>query len=123
MAGLKNGKLAAPPKSPNCVSSQADPSDAEHHIAPLSFDGDVAKAKAKLLAIVGSMPRTAVQTEDEAYVHVTFTTRVFRWVDDVEFLFDADAGLVHVRSASRTGYSDMGVNRKRVEAIRQVFVG
>jgi uncharacterized protein (DUF1499 family) len=62
-----------------------------------------------------------VITETETYVHATFTSRVFRFVDDLEFYFVLDAPVIHVRSASRVGYSDLGVNRKRVEKIRKAF--
>jgi uncharacterized protein (DUF1499 family) len=62
-----------------------------------------------------------VITETENYIHATFTSRIFRFVDDVEFYFMRDAPVIHVRSASRVGYSDLGVNRKRVEKIRQAF--
>ena len=67
------------------------------------------------------MPRTKVVRQDERYLHAEFTSALFRFVDDVELLLDADAGVVHVRSASRIRYSDMGANRRRVEAIRSAF--
>lgn len=67
------------------------------------------------------MPRTRIRRDEAAYLHAEFRSLIFRFVDDVEFLLDADAGVIHVRSASRLGYSDLGVNRRRVEAIRQAF--
>ncbi|HND30349.1 MAG TPA: DUF1499 domain-containing protein [Myxococcota bacterium] len=109
-------RLAPPPSSPNCVSSRAPASDREHHIAPLS--GVSLEAAKKALA---AMPRTALVKEEPGYAHYVVTSLIFRFKDDVEL--EEEGGLVHVRSASRTGYGDMGVNRKRVEALRKVVSG
>ena len=107
-------RLAPCPDSPNCVSSLA--TDATHAIDPLPLPPenpiDVVRQ------IVESFPGTRVVTADDRYLHATFTSRVFRFVDDVEFLVDEAAGVLQVRSASRLGYGDMGVNRGRVEEIR-----
>jgi len=78
-------------------------------------------ATGALRRIVESFPRTTIVTVDGDYLHATFASRIFRFVDDVEFLVDRDAGVVHVRSASRVGYGDMGVNRRRVEEIRSLL--
>jgi len=110
------------PDSPNCISSQADPSDDGHYMAPWSYTGSPAEAKEKLLAIINEQPRTTMVTDQEAYLHVEFRSLVFRFVDDVEFAIDERANLIHFRSASRLGYSDMGVNRKRLERIREQFM-
>lgn len=118
--GLVDGKLRACPKSPNCVCSQGN-EDKQHAIAPLTFSGDVASAKKKLRQVIDGMPRTRVVDEQENYWRVEFTTLIMRFTDDVEFLFDAKAKTIHVRSASRVGHSDLGANRKRVEAIREAF--
>lgn len=109
------------PSSPNCVSSVAAADDATHHIAPLSFSGSEEAARARARAIVEAMPRTAVLADQPGYLHATFTSKVWRFVDDVELWFDASTGVVHVRSASRVGHGDMGVNRERVEAIRAAW--
>jgi uncharacterized protein (DUF1499 family) len=114
--GAQDGKLLPCPSTPNCVSSQA--TDEAHRIAPLACSGAAADAMARLRAVVKAMPRTAVVTDTGTYLHVEYTSLIFRFVDDVEFLADAAAGVIHVRSASRLGTSDLGVNRKRVEAIR-----
>ena len=82
---------------------------------------DPAKAIPALRGVVESLPRTRVVSVTDSYLHAEFRSRIFGFVDDVEFLVDAGAGAVHVRSASRTGYSDLGVNRKRVEEIRAAF--
>ena len=67
------------------------------------------------------MDRTQLLTDDENYLHFTFKSRIFRFTDDVEFLFSGKDKIIHMRSASRTGYSDMGVNRKRIALIRSLF--
>ncbi|MBI1345096.1 DUF1499 domain-containing protein [bacterium] len=117
--GLAAGRLHACPNSPNCVCSQD--ADSQHAIAPLAFTGDVAAAKARLLQVIGTLPRAKVVVDEPTYLHVTCTTLIMRFVDDLEFLIDAEAHVIHVRSASRLGYSDLGVNRKRVETIRQAW--
>ncbi len=105
----------------NCVSTTHPADDAPRAIAPLAFDGDVVAAKARLRAIVAAMPRTAVVADDGPYLHVTFTTWLFRWTDDVEFLLDAKRKRIDFRSASRVGKGDLGVNRKRMEQIRAAW--
>ena len=114
--GIKDGKLAPCPSSPNCVSSQG--SDKAHAIEPLSFTGTVAGAHEALRKIILSMKRSHIITDTGSYIHAEFTSAIFRFVDDVEFWFDESAKVIHVRSASRLGSSDLGVNRKRVEEIR-----
>jgi uncharacterized protein (DUF1499 family) len=114
---LRNGKLSECPDSPNCVSSQTVKKD--HAVDPLSYKGSYIEAKQALLSIISSLPRTKIITDNDRYVYVTFTSRLMRFVDDVEFLFDDTNKQIHVRSASRVGYSDMGVNRKRVEDLRK----
>jgi len=111
-------RLAPCPDSPNCVSSYAQ--DDVHAIEPLPMPADQ-DATGALRRIVESFPRTTIVTVDGDYLHATFASRIFRFVDDVEFLVDRDAGVVHVRSASRVGYGDMGVNRRRVEEIRSLL--
>jgi uncharacterized protein (DUF1499 family) len=111
--------LAPCPASPNCVSSQA--TDSEHHVAPLRITGDAAQATDDLRSIIESMPRTRIVAASPTALHAEFTSRIFRFVDDVDLQLDAAAHVVQIRSASRTGYSDWGVNRRRVEAIRRAF--
>jgi len=117
--GVKDGRLAACKRSPNCVSSQADPGDAEHYIAPIAFKGSVAA----LRGAVEAMPRSTVVRQDGNYLYAEFRTKLLRYVDDLELWYDERAGLVHVRSASRLGRRDFGVNRKRVEALRALIQG
>lgn len=117
--GLKNGQLLPCPSSPNCVCSQCP--DADHQIDPIRYSGDGEQALARMKSIILSEPRTRIVEEQPGYLHAVFTSLVFRFQDDVEILRDADAQVLHVRSASRVGHSDLGVNRKRVERLRQRF--
>ena len=114
--GARQGRLAPCPSSPNCVSSQAG--DEVHRVAPIPFTGTAGAAIGRLTQIVRSLPRSSVITSTEDYLRAEFRSAVFRFVDDVEFLVDEPSGVIHVRSASRVGSSDLGVNRRRVEAIR-----
>ncbi len=106
------------PSSPNCVSTQA--TDESHAIAPFRYRKSRAEAKEALKDIVRTMPRTRLVEEDESYLHYEFTSLLLRFVDDVEFLLDDENKTIHFRSASRTGYGDLGVNRKRMEEIRSL---
>jgi uncharacterized protein (DUF1499 family) len=116
--GVREGRLAPPKRTPNSVSSQADPSDAEHYIAPISFRGDAGSAMRKAVA---SLDGSTIIREEPGYLYAEFRTPLMRFVDDVELYYDAKAGLIHVRSASRLGRRDFGVNRKRVEALRSLI--
>jgi uncharacterized protein (DUF1499 family) len=116
--GVKDGRLAPPKTTPNCVSSQADPADAEHYIAPIRFKGAAAEAIGAARKAVEGMQDATVIRQEGGYLYAEFRTQLMRFVDDVEFASDEKAGLIHVRSASRLGRRDFGVNRARVEAIR-----
>ncbi|HEY8096824.1 MAG TPA: DUF1499 domain-containing protein [Methylobacter sp.] len=109
-------KLAPCPSSPNCVSSQA--SDEGHFIAPFKITGNVEAAWAALKNALISQSRTVITNENGDTLHAQATSLVFRFVDDIDAILDADARLIHIRSASRVGYGDFGVNRKRVENLR-----
>ena len=114
-----DGKLAEVPDSPNCVSSQT--SKASHWIAPIGFQTSPTEAKETLRNIVAAQPGSTIVTESETYVYAEFRSTFFRFVDDVEFVVDPESSQIHVRSASRVGHSDLGVNRKRIESIRAAF--
>jgi uncharacterized protein (DUF1499 family) len=116
--GVKNGRLAPCPRSPNCVASQGDAADAAHYIAPIAFKGDAGAAWRALRETVVAAERVTVVNERDGYLRAEFATKFIGFVDDVEFLLDATARVVHVRSASRLGYRDFGVNRARIEALR-----
>lgn len=114
--GVKSGKLAACPNSPNCVSSQS--SSSVHSIAPLTYSSTPEQAIAKLKSVIQSLPRTKIITESKDYLYAEFKSALMGFVDDVEFYLDRKANVIQVRSASRLGQSDLGVNRKRIETIR-----
>ena len=108
--GVQDGRLTPCPDSPNCVTSYD--TDESHSIEPL-----VAELNQIEQVLVGLDEANIVDAGDN-YLYAEFTSRIMGYVDDVEFLFDPVNGITHVRSASRLGYGDMGVNRKRIEAIR-----
>ena len=112
--GVKDGRLAPCRSTPNCVSSQTDRADAEHYIAPIAFRGRMEE----LRRAVESMARSTVIAADRNYLYAEYRTALMRYVDDLELYYDERAGLVHVRSASRLGRRDFGVNRRRVEELR-----
>jgi uncharacterized protein (DUF1499 family) len=115
---LVDGRLRACPDSPNCVSSEND--SPSSRVEPLTFQGQPEKAWSDLKETVRELGGE-IQEEHEGYFWATFTSRVFRFVDDVEFRMVSTDGIVHVRSGSRVGYSDLGVNRRRVEKLRALF--
>ena len=121
--GAKDGKLAPVVSKPNNVCSQADVNDRAHYVAPLKFTGDPAAAFQELVKLVRAQPRASVITQDVNYLHAEFSTPLMGFVDDVEFLLAPEQARIHVRSAARLGYSDLGVNRKRVESLRAQFGG
>jgi uncharacterized protein (DUF1499 family) len=113
--GVQSGRLKACPDSPNCVCSYD--SDKEHGIAAIAYSQP--DAMTKLKGIINGMERTAIITESEDYLYAEFTTKLMGYVDDVEFYLNG--GVIQVRSASRLGKSDLGLNRQRIEAIRAAF--
>lgn len=117
--GPRDGKLLPCPSTPNCVSSQA--THARDLVEPLAFAGTAEEALQRARAALLALPRTRVVAEGPGYLRAECTTLVYRFVDDVELLADAEAKVLHVRSASRVGTTDFGANRKRVEALRARF--
>jgi uncharacterized protein (DUF1499 family) len=111
--------MAPCPGSPNCVSS-INPED-KHFIEPLSYSETLDSAYRKLTAILASEPRARIVAGQANYIRAEFKSGVFGFVDDVEFYFSSDQPVIHVRSASRKGYYDFGVNRRRIEGIRKLF--
>ena len=110
--GARNGRLAPCKRTPNCVSSQADPSDRTHYVAPIAFEGSMQA----LREAIAQLPLAAIVEATDDYLYAEFRTPILRFVDDVEFL-KAD-GVLHVRSASRLGRRDFNANRNRVEQLR-----
>ncbi|MGI9416484.1 MAG: DUF1499 domain-containing protein [Geminicoccaceae bacterium] len=113
--GIAEGRLAACSDKPNCVSSDAED---DHHIEPFRFDGDQAAAWSALKDAVAELPRTTIVTSDEAYLHAEAKSRIFGFVDDLEFHLRPEENLIALRSAARTGYSDFGINAERLETLR-----
>jgi uncharacterized protein (DUF1499 family) len=117
--GVRDGRLASCPDSPNCVSTQTD--DEAHRLEPLHYTGSAEQAIERLSTFISSQPRTRIVKQTENYLHVEYTSLLFRFVDDVEFHCDDSAKVIHFRSASRVGHSDLGVNRRRMEEVRRAF--
>ena len=109
--GVNNGKLAPCPGSPNCVSSQSE--NPQEKIAPLP-----PVVIADLRKVIESIERTTIIEQTDNYLYAEFKSKLMGYVDDVEFYLDSKENVIHVRSASRLGKSDLGVNRKRIEEIR-----
>jgi len=117
--GVRDGHLAPPKPTPNNVNSQIDKrADAQHYIEPLRYSGDPRKAWAALRQVIDAMPRAKMVTAEPNYLYVEFTSKLMGYVDDTEFYLDEKTGVIQVRSASRLGRSDFGVNRERIESIR-----
>jgi len=112
------GQFIDCPDKPNCVSSKSMFS--AQMLSPLKYKGTKLEAKETLLKVLKSMPRTRVSTNTENFLHIEFTSKIFRFVDDVEFYFDKPE-MIHFRSASRVGHSDMGINRERMSEISRLF--
>jgi uncharacterized protein (DUF1499 family) len=117
--GVREGRLAPCAGSPNCVSSDAG--DAQHGIAPLALAAPAADAWRAARDAVAALPRTAIVAESAGYLHAECRSALFRFVDDLELHLRDAEGVIAVRSASRVGYSDLGVNRRRVEALRSAL--
>lgn len=120
--GVRDGRLVPAKRTPNNVNSQADKLvDPDHYIEPLRYTGAARQAWTALRRVVDAMPRVKVIRSEPTYLYAEFSTRLMGFVDDTEFYLDENAGVIHVRSASRLGSSDFGVNRERVETIRAKF--
>jgi uncharacterized protein (DUF1499 family) len=117
--GVKNGRLKPPPTSPNAVSSQAQ--DAGHAIAPLTYAGTRDRAMEALVKIIEATPRTRIVSRSPDYIYAEYQSALMGFVDDVELWFEPNTKTIQVRSASRLGHSDFGVNRARIEDIRRRF--
>ena len=116
-AGTCSTHLLNCPESPNCVSTEAP--DNRHKIDAFRLKGDFSKNWSEIQRVLAALPRCAVVKADETYLHATFKSRVFGFVDDLEFFLNPSNGIISIRSAAQTGYWDFGVNRRRVEHLRQ----
>jgi uncharacterized protein (DUF1499 family) len=118
--GLVEGRLQRCPGTPNCVSSEFV-SDAQHYVEPLAYSADqAAQVLPRLKTIIRDMGGN-IEVEQADYLAATFTSSVFRFVDDLELRIDTEQSTIHLRSASRVGRGDLGANRKRVERLNHSF--
>lgn len=117
--GVANGKLAPLPSSPNAVSSQVDGKD--KRVEPLPFKKDLEETRKAVKKALNAHGSIFIHKEEETYIHAVSTTALMRYHDDIEFYFDTETRLVHFRSASRIGYSDMGLNRQRYNELARLY--
>jgi uncharacterized protein (DUF1499 family) len=120
--GVENGQLSNCPSTPNCVSSMTD--NEKYYIEPIITTGSQSEVKAQILEILSEFKSAKVTDLEDNYIRAEFTSNLFQFVDDVEFYFpetNSEEIVIHVRSASRVGHSDFGVNRKRIEQLRNRF--
>ena len=117
--GVKQGVLAPLPSSPNAVSSQTD--DPEKRVDPFPFKGSLAETKDAIKQALSAYGDIEIKEEGPDYIHAVSTTARMKYNDDLEFYFDQENRLVHFRSASRVGYSDMGLNRERYEKLLELY--
>ena len=118
--GIRDGRLAACPGSPNCVSSDA--ADNAHAVAPFQLTSSPQEGWRALRIVIDGLPRATIISSLDDYLHVECTSAVFGFVDDLELHLRPSEKLIAVRSASRLGRSDFGVNRKRVEQLRSLLI-
>lgn len=125
--GLVDGKLQPVPRTPNCVCTQAPADDRQHRMEPWPFTAAPDAVMAALVRALEATPRTEIVQRQPRYLHAVCKSKLIGFADDVELLVDDAARLVHFRSASRVGYGDWGVNRKRMvalgEAVRAALAG
>jgi uncharacterized protein (DUF1499 family) len=117
---IPNMKLKQCPDSPNCVSSQSN--SESHKISPLSYQSSAEEAMQHIKKTILAFPRITLIEEKNQYLHVEFKTLIFRFIDDVEIIVDDSEKVIHLRSASRAGHSDLGTNRRRIEEIKNNFL-
>ncbi len=112
------GQFAVCPETPNCVSTKNI--NTKNYISPIYYKGSLDRAKRFLLLAIKPIKSVSIKKELEQFIHIEVTSKIFGFVDDVEFYLN-EPGTIHFRSASRLGYSDLGVNRERMETIRNTF--
>ena len=119
--GIRDGKLSGPKQTPNSVVSEGVDPASPAYVAPIVFTGDAKAALAKLGTVLQALDRVTIIKVEDGYLYAECRSKRMGFVDDFEARVDAVGGVIHVRSASRLGGSDMGVNRARVELIRAKF--
>lgn len=117
--GVNNGKLVKMPSKPNAVSSQTDEKDKK--VEALEFKENLKASKGKVISAIESYGDAKIIKNENNYIYAVFTTGKMKFHDDVEFYFDEGENLIHFRSASRIGYSDMGLNRERYNKLRDIY--
>ncbi|NND00796.1 MAG: DUF1499 domain-containing protein [Gammaproteobacteria bacterium] len=119
--GVTNGRLAAMPSSPNAVSSQTG--NRRQYVEPLPMAGNAIETRKRIIESLRQMGGNTIKSQTDSYIHAVFTSAIMRFKDDVEFYIDEQASLVHFRSASRVGHSDLGANRRRYKAFKAFYAG
>ena len=119
--GVQDGRLAPLPSTPNAISSQTSKED--RRVEALPFIGSLSESKERMLSVLRDYGSISIVTQSDRYIHAIDRSALIGFRDDLEFYFDANEKLIHIRSASRVGYSDMGVNRKRYAALRARYLG
>jgi uncharacterized protein (DUF1499 family) len=117
--GVENGQLTPISQKPNNVSSQS--TNPEKNVSVLTLKATTGETMAALKQAVESYGGGNIQTETETYLYVIFTTKLMKYHDDVEFWIDEESRQIHFRSASRAGYSDMGLNRDRYNKLAELY--
>lgn len=117
--GINNGKLAQMPNKPNAVSSETEEKD--KRIEALEFKGNLVDSKSQVIKAIESYGNAKIIKNETNYIYVVFTNGIIKYHDDVEFYFDESKKLIQIRSASRIGYSDMGLNRERYNKLRELY--
>ena len=117
--GMNNGMLSKMPNKPNGVSSQTDEKDKK--VEALEFKENLKTSKDHIIKSIESYGNAKIVKNEKNYIYAVFTTGKMKYHDDVEFYFDESKKLIHFRSASRVGYSDMGLNRERYNKLREVY--
>jgi uncharacterized protein (DUF1499 family) len=120
--GVTDGELMPCPSTPNCVSTQASPEDLDHYAEPVVYTGDRMKTQLSIESFMLNKGNTHLVSSALGYVHFEVKSPLVGYIDDVEFYLPAADSVVHIRSASRVGYSDFGVNRERVRQIQSLLV-
>ncbi|MDF1617075.1 DUF1499 domain-containing protein [Petrocella sp. FN5] len=118
--GVREGLLAEMPETPNAVSSQTR--DEDKKVAPFPYKEDLQTTKEEIKLAVKAYGDAKIVEEESNYIRMVFTTGLMRYKDDVEFYFDDQEKVVHFRSASRIGYSDMGLNRERYNTLYEYYM-
>jgi len=118
--GITDNKFTACPSSPNCISSDAH--DQNHYVLPFKFNVPAIDAWLAAKQAILELPRTQIITQTSTYLHAECSSAVFGFIDDMELHLRSSDGIIAIRSASRLGYSDLGVNRLRMESLRTLLI-